>query len=107
MGGSSGGHKGGVLGAVPLKRKTPGVFGFWSVCCLFGVSVWGRMCVGGCVWVCVLALWGCACWSWWLGWMGVLLFSVGGGFLGFVSYLPGVPFAVLMVQKYPLQCYCY
>ena len=66
MGGSSRGYKGGLLGAVPLKRKTPG--GFlpcvslwfnWSVCvCLsvslsVGLSVWAFLCLSVSVGVCL------------------------------------------------------
>ena len=75
MGGSSPGYKGGLLGAVPLKRKTPG--GFlpcvslwfnWSVCvCLsvslsVGLSVWAFLCLSVSVCVC-LRLSVCLCLS--------------------------------------------
>ena len=93
MGGSSGGHKGGVLGAVPLKRKTPGVFGSRSVRCLFGV-----LCGGVCVRAGMSAS---VCWR-----FGVVLAGLGGwavwGFcfsrlvgVSCVLYLPEIPFAVL------------
>ena len=66
MGGSSWGHKGGVLGAVPLERKTPGFLAFGLCGFSSGFSVWGCLFgVGGSasVWLC----WGCACLFWWFG----------------------------------------
>ena len=75
MGGSSWGYKGGLLGAVPLKRKTPGVFcrgfccGFlWPVSvCLsvplsVGLFVWASLCLSVPVCVCLrLAVAACVC----------------------------------------------
>ena len=68
MGGSSWGYKGGLLGAVPLKREPPGFFcrgfccGFlWSVSVCLSVSlsvgpfVWACLCLSAfvCVWLCL------------------------------------------------------
>ena len=67
MGGSSWGYEGGLLGAVPLRRKAPG-FGFWLVFA-GSVGVGGR----------------CAMWR---GWFGLGVFCT-------VFYLPEIPFAML------------
>ena len=56
MGGSSWGHKGGVLGAVPLERKTPGFLAFGLCGFSSGFSVWGCLFGGGWICICVVVL---------------------------------------------------
>ena len=74
MGGSSWGYKGGLLGAVQLKRKPPGIFG-----ALFLPGFASSVCVGvsASVWLLVGLEWGglgrWAMWGLWLlYWLGVL-----------------------------------
>ena len=87
MGGPSWGYKGGLLGAVPLKRKPPGIFG--ALCCgLVGLSVWGYLRLCGCPLVLcgVVQIAGpCGGFGFIVGWMFFCVFDI-----------PEIPFAVLL-----------
>ena len=117
MGGSSWGYKGGLLGAVPLKRKTPGVFlpwvllwFFWSVCVCLSVCL--SLCLSvrlsGPVGVCLYlsaSVCGCLCLS-----VFVCVSVSVSVYLGpsvsvctcSVYLLVGCLSAILEFQKYPL-----
>ena len=103
MGGSSWGYKGGLLGAVPLERKTPG---FWVL--VFAVFCLVFLCGDVCVWVC-LRLCGCALvlcvFVLVVGLCGCFGSSVGGGFLYF--YFPEIPFAMLSSSFIFIRINCY
>ena len=91
MGGSSWGHKGGVLGAVPLKRKTPGFLALRFFCLGFlcgCVRIWVVVSASGC------ACWCCACLVSVVGLVGGFGFS--GGVVFVHRWFPEIPFATLL-----------